>query len=155
MKRQLRAGATRRGYAIVVVLTVIVMMGIYLVAAGTAFDTQVRQGSMHLERAERARATAGALERARASAEGQADLLAAGGTGRAEWRLLAADDPTWADLPGMAARPDDRLLTVTWTRGRLKDARERFLLNPARRGAIRLAEPAATAAVEQQPPAAQ
>ena len=132
---------SRRAYAVVVVLSVITMMTFYFAAAHTSILTQASQSRVQIDRLKRIEAAGSALETARATPEGSLDLTLKPSdepAGKAQWRPLAAEDPLWSTLPGITPRPGDRLLTIDWG-GPSSIAQERFLFNPARAGAVRLA----------------
>lgn len=116
----------RRGFALILVMMMLVLMLTFLIAAQGSVMTslrQLRRGEDRLAEIERAHET---IEAA----------IAAGGTA-----TLAADAALYARLPGIAHREGDAVVTVTPAQaGATGGATHRYLINTAgrRAGAIRI-----------------
>ena len=124
------------------VLGVMAMLVVYLVTVQGSVLMTASLGKLEAQRQQRAEAVPSLILQARTAAESTTTPLSLetpnGLTVRLGRRQLAAGDPLWQQLRGLAPVQGDELVTIIWEQEGIKP--QRYLFNPRRRGLIRLGE---------------
>lgn len=139
-----RYSSRTRGFALVVVLAILAMLGMFLLAAQNGVQTTmtvVKRSQQRLDRAEgAARMLAEAMQNLKSGKTEAPGPVEANGTKlAAALRPLQAGDPVYTAVPGIDFRSGDAVLEITWT-AKDKTDTEQYLLNGASRrsGALKI-----------------
>lgn len=134
-----------RGYALLVVISVLAMITVSLLIIQGAILMTHRQSKLTAVREDRIEATSALIALALASDSPSSQTLTApnGLKAQVSQMALPATHPFWQKVPVLAPREGDKLVSVEWADKGAAGSNSQFLVNRQglRRGAINLGAP--------------